>query len=146
MRRSFWVSAMWVQLEVSGGSNSCRPAKSVRDGDRAVGPQETGAWNRERLGSRSGRSPAIRTPHVSTQLYRAAQPDYLDRIRRFTWKTNAFSKRIDRHRCAVALGFAVHNFVQIHTDPGGFASDGTGISDRLWSMEDVAGLIDPRTG
>jgi hypothetical protein len=63
-------------------------------------------------------------------------------MRRFTRLTNAFSKRIDNHCHALALYFVFYNFVRIHKTLKVTPAMATGVSDRLWSMEDVVALID----
>jgi hypothetical protein len=58
-------------------------------------------------------------------------------MRRFTRLTNAFSKKLENHMHAVSFYFMVYNFVKIHktikTTPGMEA----GVTDFLWSMEDI---------
>jgi hypothetical protein len=63
-------------------------------------------------------------------------------MRRFTRLTNAFSKRIDNHCHALALYFVFYNFVRIHKTLKVTPAMAAGVSDRLWSMEDVVALID----
>jgi hypothetical protein len=62
-------------------------------------------------------------------------------MRRFTQLTNAFSKRIDNHCHALALYFVFYNFVRIHKTLKVTPAMAAGVSDRLWSMEDVVALI-----
>ena len=45
-------------------------------------------------------------------------------MRRFTRLTNAFSKKLENLKAAVALHFAYYNFVRIHSTLKGHASDG----------------------
>ncbi len=35
-------------------------------------------------------------------------------MRRFTWPTNAFSKKVENHAHSLALYFLYYNFVRIH--------------------------------
>ena len=62
-------------------------------------------------------------------------------MRRFTRLTNGFSKKIENHIHALALYFAVYNFVRIHKTLKITPAMQAGITDRLWSMADIADLI-----
>jgi hypothetical protein len=63
-------------------------------------------------------------------------------MRRFTRLTNAFSKKVDNHCHALALYFVFYNFVRRHQTLRVSPAMAAGISDRLWSMEDIVALID----
>ncbi len=62
--------------------------------------------------------------------------------RRFTRLTNAFSKKLDNHIHALALYFAFYNFCRIHKSLRVSPAMAAGITDRLWSLEDIIGKID----
>ena len=62
-------------------------------------------------------------------------------MRRFTRLTNAFSKKFDSHAHMVALYTVWYNFVQVHKTLHISPTMAAGVSDRLWSMEDVAALL-----
>lgn len=65
-------------------------------------------------------------------------------MRRFTRLTNGFSKRLEKHILALALYHVYHNFVRIHTSPRVTPAMAAGITNRLWSMEDVVEEIDAK--
>jgi hypothetical protein len=65
-------------------------------------------------------------------------------MRRFTRLTNAFSKKLENHCHALALYFMFYNFVRIHKTLKVTPAMAAGVSDRLWSMEDIVMLIDAR--
>jgi IS1 family transposase len=58
-------------------------------------------------------------------------------MRRFTRLTNAFSKKIENLRAAVALHFAHYNFVRIHRSLRVTPAMAAGVAPKLWSMEDL---------
>jgi IS1 family transposase len=58
-------------------------------------------------------------------------------MRRFTRLTNAFSKKVENHACAVALHAMYYNFVRVHQTPAMAA----GITTRLWEMTDIVSMI-----
>ena len=62
--------------------------------------------------------------------------------RRFTRLTNAFSKKLDNHIHALALYFAFYNFCRIHKTLKVTPAMAAGITDKLWSLEDIAARID----
>lgn len=69
-------------------------------------------------------------------------------MRRLTRLTNAFSKKMENHRHAVALHFMYYNYCRphmtltrdkrgIHTTPAMAA----GVSDHVWKIEEIVALI-----
>ena len=58
-------------------------------------------------------------------------------MRRFTRLTNGFSKKVENHRAAVALHFAHYNFVRLHKSLRTTPAMAAGVSDRLWSVEEL---------
>lgn len=62
-------------------------------------------------------------------------------MRRFTRLTNAFSKKLENHKHAVALYFLHYNFVRIHKTLRCSPAMAAGVTDRLWSIDDVVALI-----
>src|ERR1700716_2657738 len=66
-------------------------------------------------------------------------------MRRFTRLTNAFSKKVENHCHALALYFVFYNFVRQHKSLNKLSpAMASGVSKRLWSMEDIVALIDAR--
>lgn len=63
-------------------------------------------------------------------------------MRRFTRLTNEFSKKLENHIHVLALYFMVYNFVRIHKTLKTTPAVQAGITDRLWSMEDIAALVE----
>jgi len=61
---------------------------------------------------------------------------------RFTRLTNAFSKKFENHMHMVAIYTVWYNFVRIHKTLKVTPAMAAGLSPILWSMEDVAALID----
>jgi hypothetical protein len=79
--------------------------------------------------------------HISTSYVERQNLTMRMQMRRFTRLTNAFSKKVENHIHMVALYTVWYNFVRIKTLKMSPAM-AAGVSDRLWSMEDVAALID----
>jgi hypothetical protein len=65
-------------------------------------------------------------------------------MKRFGRLTNAFSKKVDNHIHALSLYFVFYNFVRTHKAHKLSPAMAAGVSDRLWSMEDIADLIETR--
>ena len=63
-------------------------------------------------------------------------------MRRFTRLTNAFSKKFESHAHMVALYTVWYNFVRVHKTLRVSPAMAAGVTDRLWSMEDVAALLE----
>jgi hypothetical protein len=62
--------------------------------------------------------------------------------RRYTRLTNAFSKKIENHSAAVALGYFAYNFIKIHRTLRVTPAMATGVTDRLWEVSDLVALIE----
>jgi IS1 family transposase len=80
--------------------------------------------------------------HVSTSHVERMNLSIRMQNRRFTRLTNAFSKKLDNHIHALALYFAFYNFCRIHKSLRVTPAMAAGITDRLWSLEDVCAKID----
>jgi len=65
--------------------------------------------------------------------------------RRFTRLTNAFSKKIDNHRHELTIHFMHYNFCRIHQTLRVTPAMEAGISDHVWSLEEIAGLLEQPT-
>lgn len=63
-------------------------------------------------------------------------------IKRFTRRTNGFSKKTENHSHAVALHFMYYNFARIHTTLHVTPAMAAGVTDRLWSLEDIIQMAD----
>jgi IS1 family transposase len=63
-------------------------------------------------------------------------------MRRFTRLTNGFSKKIENHILSVALHFMHYNFGRIHKTLRVTPAMQAGISDHVWSLEEIAKLAD----
>jgi hypothetical protein len=79
--------------------------------------------------------------HVSTSYAERQNLTMRMSMRRFTRLTNAFSKKVANHEAAVALHFMHYNFVRIHQTLRVTPAMAAGVTDRLWSVEDIAGLL-----
>ena len=82
--------------------------------------------------------------HVSTSYVERQNLTMRMSMRRFTRLTNGFSKKIDSHIHALSLYFVFYNFARQHKTLRMSPAMAAGISDRLWSMEDIVALIDAR--
>ncbi len=80
--------------------------------------------------------------HVSTSYVERQNLTMRMSMRRFTRLTNAFSKKFDNHVHALALYFAFYNFCRIHKTLRMSPAMAAGITDRLWSLEDIVAKID----
>lgn len=63
-------------------------------------------------------------------------------MRRFTRLTNGFSKKVENHEHAVALHYMHYNFCRIHQSLRVTPAMEAGITDHVWSLEEVIALLD----
>ncbi len=79
--------------------------------------------------------------HISTSYVERQNLTMRMSMRRFTRLTNGFSKKIEMHAHSVALHYAYYNFVKIHQTLRVTPVMAAGVTDRLWSIEDLIGLL-----
>ncbi len=80
--------------------------------------------------------------HISTSFVERQNLTMRMSMRRFTRLTNAFSKKVDNHKAAVALHFMHYNFARIHQTLRVTPAMEAGVSDHVWSIEEIVGLLE----
>jgi len=80
--------------------------------------------------------------HISTSFVERQNLTMRMSMRRFTRLTNAFSKKVENLMHAVALHFMYYNFCRIHQTLRCTPAMAAGVTDRLWEIEDIVGLLD----
>ena len=63
-------------------------------------------------------------------------------MRRFTRLTNGFSKKFKNHEAAVNLHMMHYNFARIHQTLRVTPAMAAGVSDHVWDVEEIIGLLD----
>ena len=79
--------------------------------------------------------------HISTSFVERQNLTMRMSMRRFTRLTNAFSKKVENLEHAVALHFMYYNFGRIHKTLRVTPAMEAGVSDHVWSLEEIAGLV-----
>ena len=79
--------------------------------------------------------------HISTSYVERQNLTMRMCMRRFTRLTNAFSKKVENHAHAVALHFMHYNFARIHKSLRVTPAMEAGVTNKLWSIEDIAKII-----
>jgi hypothetical protein len=64
--------------------------------------------------------------------------------RRLTRLTNAFSKKADNHRHAMAIHFMHYNFCRIRSTLRVTLAMETGLTDHVWEFSELVSLIDSK--
>jgi len=79
--------------------------------------------------------------HISTSFVERQNLTMRMSMRRFTRLTNGFSKKLENLGHAVALHFMYYNFGRIHQTLRVTPAMEAGVSDHVWSLEEIAQLI-----
>ena len=80
--------------------------------------------------------------HISTSYVERQNLTMRMGMRRFTRLTNAFSKKVENLHHALALHYVHYNFVRIHKSLRCTPAMEAGVTDRLWSVRDIAALLE----
>ena len=81
--------------------------------------------------------------HISTSYVERQNLTMRMSLRRFARLTNAFSKKVENHTAAVAVYFMYYNFVRIHQTLRTSPAQATGVTEKLWDVKDMVGLLEP---
>lgn len=79
--------------------------------------------------------------HISTSYVERQNLTMRMGMRRFTRLTNAFSKKFNNLRAAVALHFMYYNYCRIHQTLRVTPAMAAKVTDKLWEIEDILALI-----
>jgi len=79
--------------------------------------------------------------HISTSFVERQNLTMRMQMRRFARLTNAFSKKLENHAHAVALHYMHYNFCRIHQTLHVTPAMEAGITDRVWTVDDLVALI-----
>lgn len=79
--------------------------------------------------------------HISTSYVERSNLTMRMHNRRFTRLTNAFSKKFENHVHMVALYTVFYNFVKIHKTLRVTPAMQAGVSDHVWSFDEIVGLL-----
>jgi IS1 family transposase len=75
--------------------------------------------------------------HISTSFVERQNLTMRMQIRRMTRLTNAFSKKLENLKAAVALHFAWYNFVRVHKTLRVSPAMEAGLTDHVWTMQEL---------
>jgi IS1 family transposase len=79
--------------------------------------------------------------HISTSYVERQNLTMRMSMRRFTRLTNAFSKKVENLEAAVALHYMHYNFCRIHQTLRVTPAMEAGVSDHVWTLEEVIDLL-----
>jgi IS1 family transposase len=79
--------------------------------------------------------------HISTSYAERQNLTMRMGMRRFTRLTNAFSKKVENHAYQVALHFMYYNFCRIHASLRVTPAMESGVTDHVWSIEEIVALL-----
>jgi IS1 family transposase len=79
--------------------------------------------------------------HISTSYIERQNLTMRMHMRRFTRLTNGFSKKIENHVAMIGLHYMHYNFGRIHQTLRVTPAMAAGVSDHVWSISEIIGLI-----
>jgi hypothetical protein len=109
--------------------------ENTPDGQRRYSPAQCMGTKREMVCG----SPDPK--HISTSYIERQNLTMRMSMRRFTRLTNAFSKKIENHIAMLALHYMYYNFVRIHQTLRVTPAMEAGITNRVWSIDELIGLL-----
>jgi IS1 family transposase len=80
--------------------------------------------------------------HISTSYIERQNYSMRTSIRRFTRLSSGFSKKLANHEHALAIHYMYYNFARVHSAHRLSPAMAAGVTDHLWSIEEIVGLLD----
>ena len=80
--------------------------------------------------------------HISTSYIERQNLTMRMSMRRFTRLTNAFSKKVENHACAIALHYMYYNFCRIHKSLRVTPAMESRVTDHVWTIEEIVALLE----
>jgi hypothetical protein len=84
--------------------------------------------------------------HIATSFVERQNWTVRTTLRRYTRLSNGFSQKLENHAAAVALNYFAYNFIKIHRTLRMSPAMAAGVTDRLWSVEDLVALWEASSG
>lgn len=109
---------------------------AVREAKRRYSPAEVISTTKVRVNG----DPAKK--HVSTSYVERANLSIRMNMRRFTRLTNGFTKKFENHMHAFSFYMMVYNYVKIHSSVKCSPAMAAGVTQTLWSIEDIVMMAD----
>jgi hypothetical protein len=81
--------------------------------------------------------------HISTSYVERQNLTMRMQMRRFTRLTNAFSKKLENHRHALALYFMYYNFCRVHQTLRVTPAMAANVTDHVWEITEIISLLAP---
>jgi len=80
--------------------------------------------------------------HINTSYIERQNLTMRMQMRRFTRLTNAFSKKIENHKHAIALHYMNYNWCRIHQMLRVTPAMEAGLTDHVWELSEIAALLE----
>jgi IS1 family transposase len=80
--------------------------------------------------------------HISTSFVERQNLTMRMSMRRFTRLTNAFSKKLENLRHAVAIHYMHYNFCRVHKTLRVTPAMEAGLTDHIWTLDELVGLLE----
>ena len=106
-------------------------------------PRKPAAVQRKCIGTRRAVVSGNPDPqHVSTSYVERQNLTIRMSNRRFTGLTNASSKKLANHQHMLPIFFVYYNFARIHQTLRVTPAMESGLSDHIWTLEEIARLAE----
>jgi hypothetical protein len=133
-----------VQFEIHRAGIRFGPEGNLGYEETGIGNHARGEWYLHRL-SHWLLSGNPDPDYISTSFIERQNLTMRMGMRRFTRLTNWFSKKLENHGHAVAHHYMHYNFIRIHKTLRVTPAMQAGITDHVWSFEELLAVLDRKT-
>jgi hypothetical protein len=79
--------------------------------------------------------------HISTSFVERQNWSVITSMRRYTRRSNGFSRKIENHMAAMGISYFAYNFIKIHTTLRVMPAMAAGVTSRLFDVSDLVALL-----